>query len=98
MADIELDDLRNCRDGSNGFIAQAVSRMAFQADRFGMRGRGDETLELKAALCARGVAIGAGMQFDDGGIQCPRRVELPHLGIDEQRDTDAATTKSVDDR
>src|SRR6185312_2613731 len=86
MADIELDDGGNGGDSRDRVVAEAVSGMAFEPDRLGMRGGSNETLQLEAAMRTFSLAISAGMELDDRGAELLRHVELRDLGIDEERD------------
>src|SRR6266849_3187973 len=98
MADIELDDGGNGGDRPDRLVAEAVPGMAFEADRLGMRSGGDDPLQLPLARSTRCVAISAGMQLDDRRAQMLRHVELALLGVDEERDTDAARDEPPNDR
>ena len=72
MADIELDDGADRRDRADRVEGQAVAGVAFEAERLGPGRRRGEAPQLALARLARGVAIGAGMELDDGRAEALR--------------------------
>ena len=102
MADIELDDLRDCRDGSRSLEIQAVPCMDFQAETRAMFGSPSQAIEfvgLAGRIAFRDdVAIGAGMEFHDGRPEVVRRCHHLDLGLHEQRHPDARVAQFLDGR
>ena len=69
--------------------------MAFQADGLGVSGGGGQAGEFLLLGLAFGVAVGADVQFNDGGAEGGRRVELGQLGFDEHGDPNSRITQGV---
>src|SRR5262245_50514926 len=77
-----------------------MAGMHFESGFRALARGGDEALKLavagEAALGGRR-AIGAGMELDGVGPHLPRGLDLLEIGIDEERDLDAATLKRGDE-
>src|SRR3546814_5492472 len=77
MADVEFGELRDRRDGNDIFIGQAVPRVRFDAVLPRERGGVGEAAEFGGAFLALDMRIAAGVEFDDGGAEAHRRLDLP---------------------
>ena len=72
-------------------VGQAMPGMALEPQADQRRRPGTQPLELARPA----LGIGAGVQFDDGGAEPGRRLELGRVGVEEQRDPDAAPSRSA---
>src|SRR3546814_15153991 len=98
MADVEFGELRDRRDGNDIFIGQAVPRVRFDAVLPRERGGVGEAAQFGGAFLALDMRVAAGVEFDDGGAEAHRRLDLPRVGFDEQADADARVVETGDDR
>src|SRR5262245_40280797 len=102
MPDVEFDDLGQCRDRLGSGKVQAVAGMDLKAEAPSqLRAMADAP---PFGLCGRhpvlgnGVAPRAGMNLDHWRTEGNRRLDLPWLSGDEQRDANAGAPQSGHDR
>ena len=96
VPDVELGDGHDRGHRADGVVGEAVPGVAFEAEGVGQRRRRRQTLQLGLPLAARDTTIGAGVQLDHRRAQRRRRLQLPRIGIDEQRGADAGLRDGVD--
>src|SRR3546814_3706040 len=85
MADVELGELGDGRDGDDIVVGQAMARVRLDAVLPRERGGVGEAAELGGAVLALGTGISAGVEFDDRRPEAHRRLDLARVGLDEQR-------------
>jgi hypothetical protein len=102
VADVEFDDLGQCRDRLGGRKSEAVAGMNLEAEPPGELGAVTDPLPLglrgRHPLVGKGVAPRAGMNLDHRRTDGDRRLNLARLGGDEQRNADPGLPQSGDDR
>ncbi len=95
MADVELDDPRECRDLPHGVVIKTMPRMTFDAERRGCLGRALQAREFsRGANCvalSRGIAPGAGVQLDNRRADRKRGFDRLWFRLDEKRNDDTGT-------
>src|SRR5262249_62404404 len=97
MTDVELDDGRDRRDRTHGLVAEAVTRMTLEAERIGMRRRLDDPLQLALARLAFGFAVSPRVEFHHRRAERAGGIELPGIGVDEERDPDLRAHEVADE-
>jgi hypothetical protein len=93
VADVELDDFRQCRYAPRSFIVKPVAGMAFESELAGVTCRHDDALEfvfgpLRFAMHMR-IAPRAGVEFDDRCADRFRRIDRAARGLDEKRNSNS---------
>src|SRR6185312_14371662 len=89
MADIELDDLAHRRNRADVLKVEAMPRMHLESEARTESRAGVQPLELDRALRARGLRVRARVQLDRRHADARGGLDLPGLGVDEQRHADA---------
>ena len=94
MADIELDDFGNRGDRDNIIVIEPVAGMHLEAGSCRCPGAVDEAPKLapkhRIIACERRRTLFARVELDGIGPNLPRGFDLLKLGVDEERDLNAA--------
>lgn len=84
MTNVQLDDLRNARNGLHVVVVKTVACVDDQTEPRAVTRSRSDPLEFCIPRIVVRIRIGASMQLDHGGTRGQRRVELRFVGIDEQ--------------
>lgn len=89
VTDVKFRDFRNSRDSGDRTVIDAVTGVHFKTKRSGLaRGRAkrrENSPRLILMPIARGIAISARVQFNDGRASAARSFDLRRIRTDEKR-------------
>src|ERR1022692_562031 len=86
VTDVQLDDLRNRRDGSDVVVIEAMPGVDGQSQGCGNSRARALSFEFAGFESTAGLGIGARMQFDHRGAGPLCRLDLRRIGVYEQGD------------
>src|SRR3546814_16174904 len=98
MADVGFGELRDRGDGDDILVSEAVAGVRFDAVLPRERGGVGEAAQFGGAFLALDMRVAAGVEFDDGGEEAHRRLDLARVGFAEQAAADARVVEAGDDR
>src|SRR5258706_5486530 len=101
MAYVQFAYLRNCREVGGSFKVQAVTVMHFETgfrrEFSRIRQPSQFRMNCKSVLSQPGFAILSGVQLNDRHRELDRAVDLPGIGIDEERNSNTVVQQLPND-